>query len=78
MHKMGGRVTVFAVFAVLPTNYQRSTSRSPRKSWAAEGSAMEKQRDCPLFCRCFPLFCDTDAKNCKDGATGGSQSPPNP
>jgi hypothetical protein len=47
MHKMGGRVTVLAVFAVLPTNYQRSTSRSPRKSWAAEGSAMGKTARLP-------------------------------
>jgi hypothetical protein len=47
MHKMGGRVTVLAVFAVLPTNYQRSTSRSPRKSWAADGSAMRKTARLP-------------------------------
>jgi hypothetical protein len=36
MDKMGGGVTVLAVFAVFATNYQRSTSRSPRKSWAAD------------------------------------------
>jgi len=56
---MGGRVTVLAVFAVLPTNYQRSTSRSPRKSWAADGSAIWKTarlRRCSAAAfRCFVI-----------------------
>jgi hypothetical protein len=47
---------ISAVFAVLAGNYQRTTSPSPRKSSAAGDAAIGKQRDCPLFCRCYPLF----------------------
>jgi hypothetical protein len=36
----------------------------------------EKQRDCPLFRRCFPLFFDTDARIAKS-ALLGIQSLPN-
>src|ERR1700730_15444944 len=49
-----GRVP--AVFAVFAGNYQRMTSRSPQKSWAFAARRSEKQRDLPLFRRCFPLF----------------------
>jgi len=71
---MGGRVTVLAVFAVSPTNYQRSTSRSPAEILACQlfGDVKnsETARCSAAVSRCFV--------NCKDGATGGSQSSPNP
>jgi hypothetical protein len=50
------RVALFAVFAVLAGNYQPSTSRSPQKSWVADGSADKITAKCSLFLRCFPLF----------------------
>jgi len=50
------RVALFAVFAVLAGNYQPSTSRSPQKSWAADGSAGKITAKCSLFLRCFSQF----------------------
>src|SRR2546430_7432205 len=36
----------------------------------------EKQRDRPLFCRCFPLFCDTTAIVANIALLGGSSFRP--
>src|SRR5690348_11756482 len=57
-----------AVLAVLAINYQPATPPSPRKSWAAEGSAGRKQREFSLFHRCFRRFrcsCGLDTAPCR-------------
>jgi hypothetical protein len=50
---MGGRAAGLAVFAVFAAIYQRSTSRPPRKSWAADGLAISKTARQPAV---RPLF----------------------
>jgi hypothetical protein len=42
----------------LAANHQRATCRYPQRPWAANASAIEKQRKRSLLRRCFPLFFD--------------------
>jgi hypothetical protein len=44
----------FAVFAVIDANYQPSTWRSPRKSWADNGTANQRTAAAPAV---LSLFC---------------------
>jgi hypothetical protein len=59
MHKMGGRVTVLAVFAVLPTNYQRSTYSFSAEilgcRWFGDVKNSETARCSAAVFRCFVI-----------------------
>src|SRR6202022_4165223 len=44
---------LLAVFAVFAADYQRSTSRSPRKSWAADGLANSRTAAAPAVLSLF-------------------------
>src|ERR1700739_1268901 len=45
---------LLAVFAVFAADYQRSTSRSPRRSWAADGLAKARTASAPAVHSLFP------------------------
>src|SRR3984893_15991924 len=53
VHKLHDARHLLAVFAVFAADYQRSTSRSPQKSWAADGLANSRTAAAPAVLSLF-------------------------
>jgi hypothetical protein len=68
MHKSAMRSAIPAVFAVLPSNYQRAGCRMPRQSSVVGVWGAGKNSETPAVLPLFPAIPNSSCRKCRDGA----------